>query len=412
MPGYRSTALRIATLALCALACSGTASTVAPLAQSVVVTITPADASVAPLAQQTFTASVTGTADQSVTWSIAEGASGGTITSAGVYTASAVPGTFHVVATSASGANAQTTVQVTAAAVTVQITPSAVSLAPSASYTFSAAVAGTPNSAVSWAVQEGAAGGTVTSAGAYAAPAAAGTYHVVATSAADPTKSATATVIVSAVPVVVVAVSPGTAALSTGGQTTFSSIVTGSPDTAVTWSIQEGSAGGSITAQGVYTAPATAGTYHVVAKSHADPTKTAVATITVTAPAPVTIAVSPTSGSVDACKTLTFTANVTGSANHGVTWSVQEGSAGGSITAQGVYTAPSTAGVYHVVGTSQADSTKSAVVAVTVTDHVLSVSVSPASVSLQPGGTAQLTATVTTTCGQFTATQTVTAPAG
>jgi hypothetical protein len=45
-------------------------------------------------------------------------------------------------------------------------------------------------------VQEGAAGGTITAGGVYTAPSAAGTYHVIGTSAADPSKSATATVVV------------------------------------------------------------------------------------------------------------------------------------------------------------------------------------------------------------------------
>ena len=50
----------------------------------------------------------------------------------------------------------------------------------------------------------------------------------------------------------------------------------------MTWSVQEGAAGGTIAATGVYSAPAVAGTYHVVATSVADPAKSAIATVTVT----------------------------------------------------------------------------------------------------------------------------------
>jgi hypothetical protein len=50
--------------------------------------------------------------------------------------------------------------------------------------------------------------------------------------------------------------------------------------------VQEGAAGGSITSAGVYTAPAGAGTYHVVARSAADSTKVATATVTVSASTP------------------------------------------------------------------------------------------------------------------------------
>jgi len=49
-----------------------------------------------------------------------------------------------------------------------------------------------------------------------------------------------------------------------------------------------------------------------------------------------------------------------------VSWSIQEGVAGGSITSDGVYTAPSVEGVYHVVGISKNDPARTATNAVTV----------------------------------------------
>jgi hypothetical protein len=82
----------------------------------------------------------------------------------------------------------------------VTVTPATATLAPGASRAFSAAVAGVPSQAVVWTVTEGAAGGTVTSGGTYTASATLGRYHVVATSAADPSKSATATVDVVSAP--------------------------------------------------------------------------------------------------------------------------------------------------------------------------------------------------------------------
>ncbi|MGA9668584.1 MAG: hypothetical protein WBQ94_05205 [Terracidiphilus sp.] len=50
-----------------------------------------------------------------------------------------------------------------------------------------------------------------------------------------------------------------------------------------TWSVQEGAAGGSITATGVYTAPATTGTFHVVAANSTNTAQNATATINVIA---------------------------------------------------------------------------------------------------------------------------------
>jgi hypothetical protein len=110
---------------------------------------------------------------------------------------------------------------------------------------------------------------------------------------------------------------------------------------------------------------------------------------------------------VDACKTVTFTATVTGSSDRAATWSIQEGAAGGSVTAAGVYTAPATAGTYHVVATSHADPTRIATAAVVVSDRILSVQVSPQTVTVPSGGTAQLTATVTTSCGSVVSLRTL-----
>lgn len=82
-------------------------------------------------------------------------------------------------------------------------------------------------------------------------------------------------------------------------------------------------------------------------------------------PASVVVTISPTTATVVAGATQTFTPSVTGTTNTAVTWSVQE-VGGGTITA-GLYTAPGTGGVYHVVATSQADTSKSATATVTVT---------------------------------------------
>jgi hypothetical protein len=53
--------------------------------------------------------------------------------------------------------------------------------------------------------------------------------------------------------------------------------------TAVTWTVQEGATGGSIDANGKYSAPAAEGNYHVVATSVGDPTASAVSTVIVSA---------------------------------------------------------------------------------------------------------------------------------
>lgn len=84
---------------------------------------------------------------------------------------------------------------------------------------------------------------------------------------------------------VTITISPTTANLRPSGTQQFACAVTGSTQTGCTWSVTE-TAGGAVTAAGLYTAPSVAGTYHVVATSVADATKRATATITVATPAP------------------------------------------------------------------------------------------------------------------------------
>src|SRR5258708_26984605 len=76
-------------------------------------------------------------------------------------------------------------------------------------------------------------------------------------------------------------------------------------------------------------------------------------------PPAISVAVSPGSPSVSVGGKQQFTATVTGTSNTAVTWAVQE-SNGGTIDSTGNYTAPMKAGGFHVVATSQEDSSKSA----------------------------------------------------
>ena len=398
--------LGVALAAFVAAACSGgSTAREGSSAQGIAVTITPDSATLVAGSQLAFTASVSGTADPSATWSIAEGEAGGSISAEGLYTAPASAGSYHVVATSAASPQSAATATVTVTAsspqvVTVSVSPSAVTISAGASQPFSCEVSGSGDTSCTWTVQEGASGGAVTSSGVYTAPQKAGTYHVVAASRADPTQLAVAAVTVAApAPLpVAVAVSPLAATVSTGASQAFTCTVTGSTNTSCTWSVQEGTAGGRVTSAGAYTAPQAAGTYHVVAKSSADATKSATATVTVNAPPPpAAVAVSPTAATLVTGSSQTFTCTVTGSADTACTWSVQEGSSGGSVTSAGVYTAPQAAGTYHVVAKSRADATKSATAVVTVTapPQPVAVSVSPVAATIVAGKSQTFTCTVT-----------------
>lgn len=166
------------------------ASATVTVTSGVLVTISPATASVKTSATQQFTATVTGSSNKSVTWT----ATGGSVSTGGLYTAPATAGTYTVTATSAADASksASATVTVTSAAVSVTISPTSASVLTGATQQFTATVTGSSNASVAWT----ASAGTISAAGLYTAPATAGTYTVTATSNADTTKSAAAIVTV------------------------------------------------------------------------------------------------------------------------------------------------------------------------------------------------------------------------
>jgi len=167
----------------------------------------------------------------------------------------------------------------------IQIQPTSMDVAPGDVVKFDAVVSGSSSLSIGWQVVESD-GGTIDAAGHYTAPAAEGTYHVVASLRAAAPASESAEVHVKRRAATSVMVSPTAATLSIGQSVSFTATVDGAHGAAVTWSVQEGAAGGTVTLAGVYTAPQSAGTYHVVVTSAVDPTKSDAATLTVDAPAP------------------------------------------------------------------------------------------------------------------------------
>src|SRR5215813_8355619 len=214
--------------------------------------------------------------------------------------------------------------------VSVSVSPkSVVNLPAGGTQTFTAAVTGSANQGVTWSIQEGASCGSISKSGSggdYSAPNSPGlTCHIVATSQADPSKSDTATVTISMISMYVL---PFQVSLGVGQMQTFAASVQGTTNASVTWSVKEGFSGGSITNEGVYTAPQTLGAFHVIATSQADSRVTAAAEVDV---APIAVSISPAADTLGPMGRRTFTANVVGT-NQALRWSIQEGTAGGSIT--------------------------------------------------------------------------------
>jgi hypothetical protein len=244
---------------------------------AITVSVAPGTVSLTTAATQQFTAGVSGTSDQAVTWT----ATGGTITSGGLFTAGKTTGSFKVTATSVAdtskAAQAGVTIKSPPGSVSVSISPGTASLTTGATQQFSASVSGASDTAVTWA----ATGGSITSSGLFTAGKTTGSFKVTATSVADTSKAAQAGVTIKSPPTSVsVSISPGTASLTTGATQQFSASVSGASDTAVTWT----ATGGSINSSGVYSAGSSAGTYVVTATSVADAAKSASATVKVSSP--------------------------------------------------------------------------------------------------------------------------------
>jgi hypothetical protein len=154
-------------------------------------------------------------------------------------------------------------------------------------------------------------------------------------------------------PTSTVTITPKTATLSKGASRQFSAAITGTTNQTVRWEVNGTPGGGPshglISMGGVYIAPPMVPnpqTVSVTAVSFADPTKSATATVTIQAGSAVSVAITGSGApvTVPTYGSHAFTATVTGTANTAVTWQV-DGVTGGSartgtITSQGVYSAP------------------------------------------------------------------------
>ena len=362
----------------------------------ITVSVSPASSSLFASEQQQFSATVSNTGNLAVTWSISPAGIGG-ISSSGLYTAPSIINaqqTVTVTATSQADTSKSGTATITLNPVSISLSPPTASLYAQQTQQFTPSVTNTSNTAVTWSLSPTGVG-SISAGGLYTAPAsitAQQSVTVKVTSQADPTKSASATVTLLAP--VSVSVNPPSVSLYASQTQQFTSSVTNTSNTSVTWSITP--AIGTINSAGLFTAPSTIASQQTVtvrATSVADPTKSASASVTLIPP--VSVSVSPTSVSLNGGATQAFAAVVSNTANQAVTWSISPVGSG-TITSAGLYTAPATvvsAQTVTITATSQADSTKSASASVTLVP--LSITVSPVTAGLLSGQTQQFTATVT-----------------
>src|SRR5216683_2076203 len=427
-----------------------------PTPSSITVTITPATVSLLLGNTQTFAATVTGATDTTVSWSV-NGIAGGSpvtgrITSAGVYTAPPdfpLAPTVQITATSNSNPTKSATATLTIASdVAIALAPSAVGVELGAIQPFRAAISsgGRPDSAIRWSISGAVcptACGSLDANGNYTAPQilpAPATITVTAQSVADPSKQASAAVtITSNFPLQLSAPSSIASSGSSVIAATLTPVPGSNPNTTLSWTLSgAGCSGttcgllvvattqalgaGAVSTSATYTAPVTSpspNTVTITVTPQADPSKKAQANVTIQPGVGVTL--SPGTATLAANHRIMLTAQVFGSANSAVAWTVNglingTGTVGQTCVVASIPCQPLTAGNnlqvdYQAPGaiptpnpvtvraTSLADSTRSATAQITVINHDV-VTVLPSTVTLAPLAVQQFSATVLGTSNQ------------
>jgi hypothetical protein len=207
-------------------------------------------------------------------------------------------------------------------------------------------------------------------------------------------------------PPISVNVTPSSASVVLGNTQTFTATVTNGGNTSVTWSVngvpQGSSETGTITATGIYTAPADLPLPSVVqvsATSNADVTRSASATVTIGSD--IVVSVSPNPGSVELGAIQSFHGKIASSGNPdtAVRWSLTGAACPtscGAVDANGNYTAPQilpAPAIATVIAQSVADPAKQASAEVSITSNFLLQLSAPASVPVS--GIATIAATIT-----------------
>ncbi len=340
--------------------------------QQVSIQLNQATATLAPGGTQQFTATVSGSDNTAVTWTVDKVGGGnstvGTITSAGLYTAPQASGTHVVTATAVADTTKSASATVTVKG-TLAISPATSTVFPGATQQFQATLNGGAASGVTWAV-DGVNGGNstvgmISSAGLYTAPLQAGNHTISATIGTGAGNSATASVTVTGM----VAISPTTATLMNGTMQQFTASAPGVTNPTFTWSVDGVTGGnstsGTISNSGLYVAPSAAGNHTVTASDGTGTSDSASAQVTV-----FSFTISPTGATLAPGGTQQFTTTIAGITNTSVTWSV-DGIAGGNtsvgmVSTTGLYTAPTATGAHNVTATSVAYPSDSVTAQVTV----------------------------------------------
>jgi len=293
-------------------------------------------------------------------------ASGGTITSGGLYAADTIDGTYQVTATAQVAATApaaatatntttsgSSTVKNRGPLTKVILTPVTAAVLAGGTLQYAAYGRRKNGDSTSVSVVYAASGGTITAAGLYTAGQTAGPYHVAATQSSGGTLTDTAAVTITNTPVASVTVSPTTASLQAGATRQFTAVIKDSAGNTltgrvVTWASSNAAAAG-VNGSGLVTGVA-AGSATITATSEG---QNGSSVITVTQVPVASVAVSPASASIQLGETVQLIAtpqDANGNALSGrtMTWSsnnttVATVSSSGLVTGQAAGSATITA---------------------------------------------------------------------
>jgi hypothetical protein len=381
-------------------------------------------------ASASYTATLTPAANsnpsRTIAWSVSgsgcSGATCGSISQSGVYTAPTFPpspATVQVTGTPLADPSKATGLTVAIlSTVSVAITPTAATVSLGSTQAFSAVVTGAQDMTVTWDVN-GVVGGNATAGTivnsqtdpndtTYAAPLslpAGGTVTVHARSNANPAVSASVTVSFTAA--INVTLTPASATLAISHRQTFSPQINNAANQNISWQVN-GIAGGNSSVGQIcvtgsnpcqqissfnsgsvdYLAPAgvpSPNPVTITAASQADATKTTSASVTILPH--IVVGVQPASVTMALLGQQRFTATVTGTSNQQVTWNVTGTGCGvpaacGTIDTSGLYTAPSAVpspNLIGIVATSSEDTSQTGSASVTISGGPNISSIAPTS---------------------------------
>ncbi len=197
---------------------------------------------------------------------------------------------------------------------------------------------------------------------------------------------------------ITLSIDPVTLKISTNNSTTFTATITGTTTTGVIWSIEEGLTGGSITSDGVYTAPSAVGTYHIIATAVADNTITATSIVTVKEGIVVSLPLATTT--IYNTEQIQFTPVISGTDDKRVIWTIFPvedlvPNFYGTISDTGLYTAPDRTVNVTIFAKSLADTSIIAKTNVAVRLKPLDLSIIPINSRIAVNDKIQFTATIT-----------------